>query len=132
LSGLRAWLGQLFGRRAQDREPPARTEPPRIVELEPAEAERMLGSGGDLQVLDVRFPHEHQVHRIEKSILIPLPELSARTGELDPSRPTLVYCEHGMRSQNACELLAQLGFGTLYSLAGGMSEYSRHLANSKG
>ncbi len=36
--------------------------------------------------------------RIEGSRLIPLSQLPARLGELDPERATVVICHHGVRS----------------------------------
>jgi len=42
-------------------------------------------------LLDVRQPSEYQESHIPGALLIPLPELSDRMGELDPEKPTLVY-----------------------------------------
>jgi rhodanese-related sulfurtransferase len=42
-------------------------------------------------LLDVRQPSEYQESHIPGAMLIPLPELTDRLGELDPEKPTLVY-----------------------------------------
>jgi rhodanese-related sulfurtransferase len=45
----------------------------------------------EITILDVRQPSEYEVSHIPGAMLIPLPELSDRTGEIDPEKPTLVY-----------------------------------------
>lgn len=94
-----------------------------IQTLEPQAAAELIRTTPDLQLLDVRSAAEHQGRHIPGSRLIPLPELPERMAELDPARPLLVYCEHGMRSWSACSLLSQSGFARLYNLSGGMSEW---------
>lgn len=42
-------------------------------------------------LLDVRQPGEYEKARIPGSVLIPMPELSSRLGELDPEKPTIAY-----------------------------------------
>ncbi len=78
---------------------------------------------GRFQVLDVRSPHEYQSHHIPDSIHIPLQQLENRFKELDPTRDTLVVCERGIRSQDACWFLSDMGFRQLFHLTGGLSVY---------
>lgn len=47
--------------------------------------------GEETTILDVRQPSEYERSHIPGAVLIPLPELSDRLGELDPAKPTLVY-----------------------------------------
>ena len=77
----------------------------------------------EVLVLDVRYEYEYHDHRIPDATLIPLPQLHARVHELDPQKPILVVCEHGLRSLNACNFLGNQGFKKLYNLADGMSVY---------
>ena len=77
----------------------------------------------EVEVLDVRYEYEFHDHRIPGATLIPLPQLHARFHELNPQKPTLVVCEHGLRSLNACNFLGSQGFKKLYNLVGGMSVY---------
>jgi len=44
-----------------------------------------------ITILDVRQPSEYQESHIPGAVLIPLPQLSDRLGELDPQKPVLVY-----------------------------------------
>jgi sulfur-carrier protein adenylyltransferase/sulfurtransferase len=73
-----------------------------------------------VQLLDVREPWEHERVHLQGALLIPLGELVDRVGELDPSRPTAVYCHHGMRSLQALGFLQRVGFTDLAHLAGGI------------
>lgn len=47
--------------------------------------------GEEITILDVRQPSEYQENHIPGAVLIPLPQLSDRLGDLDPEKPTLVY-----------------------------------------
>ena len=78
---------------------------------------------GEVQILDVRFEYEYRDHHIPSAVLIPLPKLAIRYQELDPDKPTLVVCEHGMRSLQACNFLGSKRFKTLYNMVGGMAVY---------
>lgn len=46
---------------------------------------------GTYTLLDVRQPGEYEKSRIPGSLLIPLPELADRLGELDRSKPIIAY-----------------------------------------
>lgn len=46
---------------------------------------------GTFTLLDVRQPKEYEKGRLPGALLIPLPELPDRLGELDPEKPTVVY-----------------------------------------
>jgi rhodanese-related sulfurtransferase len=43
--------------------------------------------------------------------------------KLDKNKPVLVYCAAGGRSENAAELLKQLGFKEVYDLIGGYNDW---------
>jgi adenylyltransferase/sulfurtransferase len=78
-----------------------------------------------VQRLDVREPWEHEIAHLPGAVLIPLGELSARVGELDPARPVAAYCHHGARSMQALRILLSAGFRDIAHLAGGINAYSR-------
>ena len=73
----------------------------------------------ELQVIDVRDPDELEAGYIEGAVNIPLPELSARLGEIGSDRPILAVCETGQRSYEAAEYLESQGFAA-HNLEGGM------------
>jgi len=80
---------------------------------------------GPVSLLDVREPWEFEVCRIDGSRLIPLSQLPARLGELDPGRTTVVICHHGVRSLRAAAYLEHCGFADVVNLSGGIDAWAR-------
>ncbi|MBM7776121.1 glyoxylase-like metal-dependent hydrolase (beta-lactamase superfamily II)/rhodanese-related sulfurtransferase [Actinokineospora baliensis] len=77
------------------------------------------------QLVDVRGPGEVEATgTIPGAVLIPLPELVARLSELDPARPTVVFCAGGYRSSVAASTLRANGFADVADLAGGFSAWT--------
>lgn len=95
----------------------------KVPEIEPEELKRRLDSGEDIVVLDVREPHEYEICNLGAR-LIPLGQLAERVGELDPNRQIVAHCKGGVRSAKAVELLRNLGFHRVSSLAGGILRWS--------
>ncbi len=82
-------------------------------------------ASGPVELLDVREPWEFNVCRIEGSRLVPLSQIPARLGELDPGRTTVVICHHGVRSLRAASYLEHCGFGDVVNLSGGIDAWAR-------
>jgi adenylyltransferase/sulfurtransferase len=95
------------------------------TEIDVATLERELRGARRPFLLDVREPHEWDIAHVDGAMLIPLGELPARLGELDPHLPIVTYCHRGVRSQRAREILAAAGFGGVRSLAGGIDAWAR-------
>ena len=91
----------------------------------PEVAKRLAGPNPPL-LLDVREPWEFASASIPGAILMPLGQLQARFGELEPARDRdmVVYCHHGVRSLHACMFLAGQGFGGVANLSGGIEAWS--------
>lgn len=65
-----------------------------IQTLEPQEAREWMAARaeGTYTLLDVRQPREYEeAGHLPGALLIPLPELADRLGELDPAKPVLAY-----------------------------------------
>ena len=77
-----------------------------------------------LQVVDVRQPGETAGGVIEGAIVIPLTKLSADFGQLDPTKPTLLYCAGGFRSMIASSKLEHEGFTDVTDLLGGYGAWT--------
>jgi len=92
-------------------------------DLTPKEAQQDLKHDPSLQILDVRTPPEHQSHHLPGAVLIPVQVLQQSLGQLDVNANWLVYCEHGMRSLAACDILAAAGFKKLANLRGGIAQW---------
>jgi hydroxyacylglutathione hydrolase len=76
-----------------------------------------------LQLVDVRGPGEVAHGLIPGAGNIQLPALVTRLSELDPSKPTVVYCAGGYRSSIAASTLRQRGFGDVSDLIGGFGAW---------
>ena len=79
---------------------------------------------GEAQLVDVREPDEWAEGHPPGAALIPLGELAARQGELDPARPVVTICRSGRRSLDAAEILLGEGFRDARSLTGGVIAWS--------
>ena len=77
----------------------------------------------DLQIVDVRNPGEVEAGTIPGAIAIPVGQLPTRLGELDPAKPTVVYCAGGYRSSVAASLLRQNGFVDVSDILGGFGAW---------
>ena len=99
---------------------PARDDAPNAAELTPAELGARMG---EVELIDVREPHEWEIGRIEGARLVPLGTLPAAMASLDGRREIVVYCRSGVRSAQAARQLAAAGF-RVSSLAGGILRWS--------
>jgi sulfur-carrier protein adenylyltransferase/sulfurtransferase len=79
---------------------------------------------GDYTLLDVRQPGEYEDEHLPGAKLMPLPQLSDSYGELDPEKPTIVYCAVGGRSRVAAQMLSGWGVREVYNLSGGIKAFS--------
>ncbi len=93
--------------------------------LPAADVRAWLDDDPELQVVDVRNPGETRVGgAVAGARLVPLPQLLDRLGELDPSRPTIVYCAGGYRSSVAASTLRANGFDTVADIIGGYGAWA--------
>jgi glyoxylase-like metal-dependent hydrolase (beta-lactamase superfamily II) len=77
----------------------------------------------ELQLVDVRNPGETAAGVIAHAVNIPVGQLPDRLGELDPRKPTVVYCAGGYRSSMAASLLRKNGFDDVSDLLGGYNAW---------
>jgi rhodanese-related sulfurtransferase len=92
------------------------------TEVDPTRAAELLREGA-ADALDVREDYEWEAGRIEGARHVPLAQLTAAIGDLDPQRPLVVYCRVGSRSQMAAEALRASGWEA-YNLAGGLAAWA--------
>jgi len=95
-----------------------------IPEVTPRELAERLARGDDVDVLDVREPHEWEIARIAGTRLVPLGTLAEVLPTLDPTREIVVHCKGGSRSAKAVRQLQAAGFRRVWNLAGGISRWS--------
>lgn len=74
-------------------------------------------------LIDVRQPSEYEQGHLPGARLMPLGELSKKFNELNPDRPTIVYCQRGNRSSSATHILMGAGFQNVLNMEGGIARY---------
>ena len=74
---------------------------------------------GDEVLLDLRTPAEFAAGSLPHAINIPVDDLRSRLEELDPTRPTIVFCQAGQRGYVGARILTQHGFTDVRNLKGG-------------
>lgn len=96
-----------------------------LEEITATGLKQRLDSGEDLQLIDVREPHEYEIAQIPNTKLIPLGQVVSRANEIDSARTTVVNCKGGVRSAKAIAALKENGFvGKLINLKGGITAWS--------
>ena len=72
-----------------------------------------------LTIVDIRDPQSFAESRLPGAIHLSDQNLQDFINSADMDAPVLVYCYHGISSQNAAAFLLERGFETVYSLDGG-------------
>jgi rhodanese-related sulfurtransferase len=100
------------------------------VEIDCQSVQRQLAAGSpDFVLIDCREPDEHVLVHIDQAVLLPMSQLQARVGELEPHRNqhVVVHCHHGGRSLKVAHWLRSQGFARVQSMAGGIDHWAQHI-----
>jgi adenylyltransferase/sulfurtransferase len=89
-------------------------------EISCEELHARLESGEKIVVVDVRQPEEYAICKLAGSTLIPMNDVPARLGELDPEQEIVVHCKMGGRAGQVTGFLRQQGFSKARNLSGGI------------
>ena len=103
---------------------------PGVPELSPTEFVARWPSratGDEVVLLDVREHDELALAAVEGALHIPMREIPARLGELDPAKPLVVMCHSGGRSRRVAEFLKGNGFPNVFNLNGGIDAWSTQI-----
>ena len=95
----------------------------KVTNVTAQEAHDMMQQDDSLVVVDVRSQAEYNSGHIPGTLLIPLNELESRIDEFDTSTPILVYCQIGVRSEEAADILISHNFLHVYNLEGGFESW---------
>ena len=94
-------------------------------QLTPLELQTRMDKGDDIELIDVREPHEHEQFNIGGR-LIPLGEIMNKSEEIPSDKAVVFYCKMGIRSQIAIQRLQQkFGLTNLINLKGGLKAWKR-------
>jgi len=77
---------------------------------------------GEIQLIDVRQPEEHDAGRIAGDRLVVLSDLGGEADSIDRDRPVVFYCRSGSRSAMATEAFRGAGFDA-HNMLGGLVEW---------
>jgi|JRYC01.1.fsa_nt_gb adenylyltransferase/sulfurtransferase len=80
-----------------------------------------LEAGERLVVVDVREGWEIALAPVPQALHMPMGDVEARHGELDPRMETFVLCQGGVRSLHVARYLASQGFLDVVNVAGGVT-----------
>jgi rhodanese-related sulfurtransferase len=94
-------------------QPEIDVSPARVAELHEA---------GEVQLVDVREPYEHEAGRIAGARHLPLERLASQAESLDRDRPVVFQCRLGSRSAMAAQAFRASGWDA-YSLDGGIAAW---------
>jgi rhodanese-related sulfurtransferase len=79
------------------------------------------------QLLDVREPWEVALCQLPGATLVPMAQTPEALDRLDPRRPVVCYCHHGMRSAQVALFLQRNGFAEVFNLTGGIDGWARQV-----
>ena len=84
------------------------------------EAKKIMDSGEDCVILDVREQDEFDEGHIPGAILLPYTEIESKAETMlpDKDKQILVYCRSGRRSKIAAEVLVKLGYTNIKEFGG--------------
>ena len=87
---------------------------------------RDLIKTGKVILADIRDRESYMLSHIPDAINLTKDNFEEFKKNTDPDETILIYCYHGINSQDATQYLTNLGYENVYSLEGGFSEYSKH------
>jgi rhodanese-related sulfurtransferase len=99
---------------------------PAINNITPEEANDLtMVSSFFTQFIDVRTPQEYAGGHIFNAININYnaPDFKEKINELDKNARYIVYCQTGVRSAAASQVMAELGFKYINNMLGGYSDW---------
>ncbi len=99
------------------------------LEISPAAVAALRAAGETFTLVDCREQDEWHLCRIEGAELIPLSRFAevARRRFDDPAHRVVIHCHHGMRSAQAAHFLRQCGLPQVWSMAGGIEQWSQEI-----
>jgi len=101
-----------------------------MKEVSVQELKDMLDQKEDLQLIDVREPHEVEIVEMGGE-LIPMGEVMDNVDKISKDKKVIVHCRSGARSGNVIQALEQEhGYDNLYNLKGGILAWADEIDTS--
>lgn len=93
-------------------------------EMSNAELASLVDASSVPIIIDVREEHEYAAGHIPGALLLPIEEIESWLDRFDQAASIAVVCRSGRRSDYACQILAQHGFGNVKNVVPGMSDWT--------
>jgi len=101
-----------------------------MKEVTVQELKSMLDAHEDIQLIDVREPHEAEACAINGE-LIPMAEVPSNIEKISRDKKVIIHCRSGARSANIIQYLEQNHqFDNLYNLKGGIMAWAKEVDTS--
>ena len=98
-----------------------------MKEVTVQELKKLMDSGADFQLIDVREPHEYEICNLSAE-LIPMSEIPHNVDKISKDKQVILHCRSGKRSGDMLLWLEKNhGFKNLYNLKGGVLAWSREI-----
>jgi rhodanese-related sulfurtransferase len=96
------------------------------LEIDVRSVQRLIETGEDFVLLDVREQDEYDLVHIPQATLLPMSQIQTRFPELLPlrDRRLVVHCHHGGRSERVTHWLRAQGFPQVQNMAGGIDAWA--------
>ena len=95
--------------------------------ITPTALQQKIAAAEDFQLIDVREPDEHAEFNIGGE-LIPLNEIAQHIEKIATTKPVIIYCRKGIRSQVAIQRLQdKFPFTNLFNLIGGTEAWKKQI-----
>ncbi len=78
-----------------------------------------LHAAGEVELIDVREPYEHEAGHIAGDRHVPFARLAGAAESIDRERPVVFYCRTGGRSATATQAFTASGYDA-HNMAGGL------------
>jgi adenylyltransferase/sulfurtransferase len=98
-----------------------------MKEITVQELKKLIDSGADFQLIDVREPHEYEICNLEGE-LIPMSEIPYNVDKISKDKQVVLHCRSGKRSGDMLLWLEKNhGFQNLYNLKGGVLAWAKEI-----
>jgi adenylyltransferase/sulfurtransferase len=102
-----------------------------IETITAVELKARLDRGEEIQLIDIREPHERAIVKFPGAIVMPLGQLQRRKDELNPEIDSVFLCKIGQRSILGIRALEEAGYtGRLLNLQDGLNAWAREVDKS--
>jgi len=92
--------------------------------VKPLSQEEFIKGYRKAQLIDVREPNEYNGGHILGARNIPVTQMKQRMKEIRADKPVYLYCQSGLRSGRAAQMLYRKGYRDIHHLQGGFKKWT--------